>query len=100
MPQCAGEVSMRPEKVAGGEAGPIDERPGKLKRHRSIGRHPHPKAKTARAHPRAVFEIAVGQRHHNRVARNLPYDLTPRLTAVVQFTAHPLFTPKHHSTSL
>ena len=50
------------KKVAVGEAGPIDERPGKLQRHRSIGRHPHPKAKTARVRPRAVSEIAIGQR--------------------------------------
>jgi hypothetical protein len=31
--------------------------------------------------------------------RRLRHGLKPRLTAVLQFTAHPLFTPKHHSAS-
>ena len=79
----------------------LERPPRPSKRHNRAGQYPDPKTKTTRVLSRAVSDVAIGQRTtYLALRRTSPYDLTPRLTAVVQFTAHPLFTPKHHSTSL
>jgi hypothetical protein len=54
--------------------------------------------------PQAAYDVSATRRIPSSDApaalrRRLRHDLTPRLTAGTQFTAHPLFTPKHHSTS-
>jgi hypothetical protein len=90
-----GKCPARSASEAPPDVWPITPRAGQLLHYiRKAARHPGPPMMLPRrgASPRSDAPAALHRR--------LRHDLTPRLTAVVQFTAHPLFTPKHHSTSL